>query len=193
MTTWDTLRTLTSTDPTCNTRGYWSWEPPSQGDSSMMSDSESSSLSSACSATSSTSYTLRPRLRITYNQAALSQLHKRPQVRTLSFMSIPLPSSNDESKALDTPAEVEADSPCSNLDESPTNRARARLTPMTRGRVTNRMPAAKLHLQISHRVTNVPNPWTPYKWSQESPTKHSKVPEVPHWPAQPSQDQEDSD
>ena len=92
-----------------------------------------------------------------YSEAALNQLHGRPQVRMLNFMSIPLPSSNDESEAC-IPAEVVADSPCSNQDESPTSRARAGLTPMTRGKVTNRIPAAKLYLWSSGGVTNVPNP-----------------------------------
>ena len=47
---------------------------------------------STCSATSTVStWVLRPRLPITYNEAALSQLHGRPQVRRLHNVSIPFP------------------------------------------------------------------------------------------------------
>ena len=151
-----------------------------QGDSSTESNSESSSPSSACFTTSSAPYTLRPRLPITYDEAALSQLHGRPQVRTLKFVSIPLTSSGDESEASDTPAEVEVDSPCSNQDESPTSRAKAGLTPMTRGRVTNKMSAAKLHLQTSSGITNVPDLRLPIDDQRRRHQQSAaKVPEVP--------------
>ena len=129
--------------------------PPSWCDSSMESDSESSSPSNTCSTVSSTSYTLWPRFPITYNEATLSCLYGRPQVRTLNFLSIPLPSRDDESEASDTPAEVKADSPHSHQDKSPTSRPRAGLTLMSRGRVTNKMLKTRLHLQTSSGVTNV--------------------------------------
>ena len=105
--------------------------PPSQSDSSTESNSESSSCNSACSTMSSTSYTLRPRLPITYKEAALSQLYGRPQVRTLNFMSSPFPSSDDESEASDTPAEIKAYSPYSNPNETLTSQGQTHL--MTRG------------------------------------------------------------
>ena len=73
-------------------------------------------------------------------------------------MSIPLPSSEDETEASNTPAEVKADSPHSNQDESLTSRPRARLTSMTRGGVTIEMPETKLHPQTSGGVTNAPVP-----------------------------------
>ena len=66
---------------------------------------------------------------------SLEALNRRPQDRTLNFLSIPLPvSSNDESgsEASDAPAEVIADSPHIQ-DESPTCSPRARPTQMTRG------------------------------------------------------------
>ena len=62
--------------------------PASQCDSLMESDSKPSSLDSTCS---TASYTLQPRLPITYNETALSCLQGKPQVRTLNFLCIPLP------------------------------------------------------------------------------------------------------
>ena len=93
--------------------------PQLQCSSSTESTSKPSSPSSTCSVASSASYTLWPRLPITYNEAALSLLQDRQQIRILNNLSIPLliTSSNDESEA-DTPAEVEADSLCQNNDES---------------------------------------------------------------------------
>ena len=73
-------------------------------------------------------------------------------------MSIPLPFSNDDSKVPDTPAEVEADSPCSNQDESLAGIPRAGLPKMTRGRVTSETPTAEFHLQTSGGVTSMPLP-----------------------------------
>ena len=103
----------------------------------------------------------------------MSLLHGRPQGRTLNFMSITFLSSNDESEASDTPAEVEADSPCSNLDESPTSRAKAGLMPMTRGRVS------KLK-QTSSGVTNALNPILLTNYQKRSHQQNAaKVPEVP--------------
>ena len=83
-----------------------------QHDSPMESDSTPSSPDSTCSAASTTSYTLWPRLPITYSETAFSHLHERPQVRTYNYLSIPLPLSSDdeemESEA-DAPAEVKGD------------------------------------------------------------------------------------
>ena len=103
----------------------------------MESNSEPSSLDSTYS---TASYTLWPRFPITYNETALSCLHGRLQVRTLSFMSIPLPMSSDDelrSEASDAPAKVMADFPCTQ-DESLTCSPRAGLTLMTRGGVTSK-------------------------------------------------------
>ena len=111
--------------------------PPLQNDLSMEPDSSPSSLDST---TLTASYMLRPRLPITYNEAALRCLNQRPQVRTLNFLSIPLPmSSNDQSTesstdASDNPAEVMAGSP-HQQDESPTSKARPGHTPMPSGDV----------------------------------------------------------
>ena len=63
--------------------------PALQCDSTMESDSMSSSPDSTCSAASTASYTLWPRLPIPYNETALSCLHGRPYIRTLNFLSIP--------------------------------------------------------------------------------------------------------
>ena len=111
--------------------------PASQHDSLTESDSKPSSPVSTCS---TASYTLWSRLLIIYIETALSHLHGRPQVRTFNFLSIPLPVSHDDksgSVASDAPAEVVADSPCTQ-DESPTCSPRARPTPMTRGGVTSK-------------------------------------------------------
>ena len=94
---------------------------------------EAESPDSLDSQASTASYSLCPRLPITYNEAALSQLQGTPQVITCTNLSIPFPS-NSESSTDDThgntssngtddpdgsPAEVEADS--SHLQrESPT-------------------------------------------------------------------------
>ena len=106
----------------------------------MESNSTSSSLDSRCSTVSTTSYTLRPRLPITYNKTPLSHLHGRPQVRTCNYLSIPLPLSNDdkeiESEA-DASAEVKADSPCTQ-DESLTSTTKVRLSLTTWSGVTNK-------------------------------------------------------
>ena len=47
---------------------------------------------------------LRPRIPISYNETLLQRLHRRPQVRTLNNLSLPLPISSDE----DTEDTVEA-------------------------------------------------------------------------------------
>ena len=91
----------------------------------------------------------------THNPQQNSLEPPAPQVGTLNLVSIPLPSSDHEAEASDTPAEVKADSPHSNQDESPTSRPRARLTPMTRGGVNNEIPDTELHPQTSGGVTNV--------------------------------------
>ena len=101
-------------------------------------------------------------------------------------MSILLPSSDDEPEASDTPSEVEADSPCSNRDESPRSRPRARLTLMTRDRVSIEMPAAKLYPQASSRVTNVPV--SRLLTNAQRRSHHEGTASVPEAPlAQPSQ------
>ena len=78
------------------------------------------------SQTSTASYSLCPRLSITYNEAALSQLQGRSQVITCNNLSIPFPSnsecstddtngntsSSDTSDSDGSPAEVMADSSC---------------------------------------------------------------------------------
>ena len=38
----------------------------------------------------------RPRIPISCNETLLQQLHKRPKIRTLNNLSIPLPDSSDE-------------------------------------------------------------------------------------------------
>ena len=105
-------------------------------------------------------YTLWPWLPIIWDH--LYHIHERPQVRTLNFVSIPLPytSSDDKSEpeASDTPEEVKADSPCQYQDESLTCRARARPTPMTGGRVTNYNKEIDYHPQTSGGITNAPVP-----------------------------------
>ena len=87
-------------------------------DSDSESSSDSDSPHSAFSAASTTSTgVLSPRLPIIYNEAVLNQLHRRPQVRTLHNMSIPLPMSDEESPSSsysdqqELPAEAEANSP----------------------------------------------------------------------------------
>ena len=88
--------------------------PPMQCDSTMESNSVPGSADSQAS---TASYSLHPRLPITYNEAALSKLHSRPQVGILNNLSIPLPiSSSSDSEFTsngsedDDPAEAEADS-----------------------------------------------------------------------------------
>ena len=82
------------------------------------------------SQTSSASYSLHPRLPITYNETALSWLQGRPQVITCNNLSKPFISNskcstddtNGDTSTDDTdgsPAEVEADSSCLQI-ESPT-------------------------------------------------------------------------
>ena len=84
------------------------------------------------SQTSAASYSLFPRLPITYNETALSHLQGRPQVKICNNLSIPFPSdsecstdntdgnqsSDDETDDSDgsTPAEVEADSSCLQIE-----------------------------------------------------------------------------
>ena len=40
--------------------------------------------------------TLRPRIPISYNETLLTRLHRRPQIRTINNLSIPLPDSSNE-------------------------------------------------------------------------------------------------
>ena len=93
---------------------------------------EVESLDSPDSQTSTASYSLCPRLPITYYKAALSCLQGRPQVITCNNLSIPFPSdsecSTDDTDGNTTdgtddpdgsPAEVKADSSCQQI-ESPT-------------------------------------------------------------------------
>ena len=56
---------------------------------------EAESPHSLDSQTSTASYSLCPRLTITYNEAALSQLQGRPQVITCNNLSIPFPSNSE--------------------------------------------------------------------------------------------------
>ena len=94
------------------------------------SSNDSDSPHSTCSAASTTSpRVLRPRLPITHNEAALSWLHGRPQVRTFHSMSIPLPFSDEESpwssdsSEQESPTvEAEANSPTSPEELSPVSR-----------------------------------------------------------------------
>ena len=96
------------------------------------SNSSNSSLHSAIS--TAPSRILRPRLAITYNVAALSQLQGKPQVRMLNCISIPLPPSCDEespsasnhNQPVSPTAEAEANSPCSPKEESPVSTLDAR-------------------------------------------------------------------
>ena len=90
---------------------------------------EAESSDSLDSQTSTASYSLCPRLPISYNEAALSHLQGRPQVITCNNLSIPFPS-NSECSTDDTdgnttdgtdnpdgyPAEVEADSSCQQVE-----------------------------------------------------------------------------
>ena len=94
---------------------------------------EAESLDSPDSQASIASYSLCPRLPITYNEAALSQLQGRPQVITCNNLSITFPSygecstddthGNTSTEGTDntdgSPAKVEADSSCLQR-ESPT-------------------------------------------------------------------------
>ena len=96
---------------------------------------EAESPSSLDSQTSTASYSLCPRLPITYNGTALSHLQGRPQVKICNNLSIPFPSNSEcstnntggnqssdgETDDSDgpTPSEVEADSSCLQI-ESPT-------------------------------------------------------------------------
>ena len=87
--------------------------PPIKCGSTIESDSTPSSLDSQAS---TASYSLCPRLPITYIKAALNKLQGRPEVRTFHNLSIPLPiTSNDSEFTLDSsddddPTEAEADS-----------------------------------------------------------------------------------
>ena len=56
---------------------------------------EAESLDSPDSQTSTASYSLHPRLPITYNEAVLSWLQGRPQVITCNNLSIPFPSNSE--------------------------------------------------------------------------------------------------
>ena len=112
---------------TCKTGENWHGEPlyhtsesePTTASSDIASQSSSSNSDSPHSAVSVTSTAstqiLQPRLPITYNEASLSCLHRRPQVRMLNTMSISLPLSDEESP-------VSSDS---NVQESPTAESEA--------------------------------------------------------------------
>ena len=76
---------------------------PALPPASPVTDNESSGISSPCSAASTTSTRiLRPRLPIMCNETALSQLHGRPQIRTLTNVSIPIPASTEEESPTDS-------------------------------------------------------------------------------------------
>ena len=94
---------------------------------------EVESLDSLDSQISTASYSLRPRMPITYNEAALTRLQGRPQVTICNNLSVPFPSdsecstddtsgnssADDNSESDGSPAEEVADSSCQQI-ESPT-------------------------------------------------------------------------
>ena len=115
---------------------------PQQCDSSTESYSIPGSPDSQASIAS---YSLWPRFHISYNEAALTCLNRRPQVKTLNFLSIPLPGSSDsdEESSSDesgSPAEVKADSPHSQ-DESLTSSTRHGHTPGVPSSAQDWLPA----------------------------------------------------
>ena len=170
--------------PTPTTLEMISVESPQSTPDSVLttsdSDSESSSDSntphSTCSAVSSVStWVLWPRLPITYNKAALSWLHGRPQMRTLYKLSIPLPLSDEEwpspsssdSDEQGSPANAEANSP---TKLSPTSTPEAWLLPEHNGGVTN-TATTRPSPQTRGGVTSTSNPRFPV---DESPLVQSQ-------------------
>ena len=130
---------------------------------------ETESLDSLDSQTSTASYSLCPRLPITYNEATLSQLQGRPQVIICNNLSIPFPSnsecSTDDSDGNTTngtdnpdgsPAEVETDSSCLQIESATAGTGTDMPTPqdvqLTPPKVTE-MPttARKMPLQRHNR------------------------------------------
>ena len=126
-----------------------------------VSQAVSDSPHNACSAGSTTSKrVLWPRLPITYNEEGLSWLHRRPQVRTLHNMSIPLPFSDEESPSSsdsdeqESPtAEADANSPHSTEELSPVSRPEAGLPLQPKGGVTT-WANARPSLQTRGGVTS---------------------------------------
>ena len=124
--------------------------------------SKSSSSNSSDNSPNSTISTaplrmLRPRLPITYNEAAWS-----PQVRMLNSISILLPPSSNKESPLDSnhnqvespTEEAEANSPHSPQEESPVSTPDTGL-PLQRGGVNNQgIPADRLPSQTTGGVTN---------------------------------------
>ena len=94
------------------------------------SSSQSSSTSPHSTCCTASTHILRPRLPITYNEAALSCLHGRAQVKTLNNVSIPLPISSDEESPT---AEAKGNSVHS-LELSPASSPDPRLTCTDQGR-----------------------------------------------------------
>ena len=89
----------------------------SPNDTETDSDSTSDDIQPITSQTSIASdRSLRPRIPISYNVTLLQRLHRRPQVKTLNNLSIPLPDSSDE----DTEDTVEAtqEEKCEDTDTS---------------------------------------------------------------------------
>ena len=130
---------------------------------------EAEGLNSLDSQTSTSSYSLCPRLPITYNEAALSHLQGRQQVITCNNLSIPFPSdsecSTDNTDGNTTngtddpdgsPAEIKADSSCQQIESPTAGIGMDMPTPqdvqMIPPKVTKMPPIArKMPLQRHHR------------------------------------------
>ena len=123
------MSTLVPLPSVCANKETWMPEDPCSAlttASTPREELETGSLDSLDSQASTASYSFCPRLSITYNEAALSQLQGRPQVITCNNLSIPFPS-DSESSTDDTndntssdgtddpdgsPTEVKVDSSC---------------------------------------------------------------------------------
>ena len=100
------VRSWLSPAPTKSSKSSESSECTSQSQKSTSSgpvDNDSTSSDDTQSTTSKTSTlstasrrTLRPRVTINYSKTLLKRLYRRPQIRTLNNISIPLPDSSDE-------------------------------------------------------------------------------------------------
>ena len=90
-----------SCEPTSESQKSTSCSPDdTETDTDSTSSDDTQSITSQTSTASSR--TLRPRIPISYNETLLKHLHRRPQIRTLNNLSIPLPdSSNEETEDTD--------------------------------------------------------------------------------------------
>ena len=94
--------------------------PLKSSPTSKTSSSESSTSSTHNTCSTASTYILRPRFPITYNEGALIHLHRRPQVKTLNNMSIPLPISSEEESPTSSNSDEQEPPTAEAVADSPT-------------------------------------------------------------------------